>query len=859
MKTQWYTREVFQNEISGGVAVKSIKQRIILMSLIVSLVVATGLVGYWTFSMRELLYDKNSEHVETMARELALSIDGFLNQQKGYLEGQTQALVFEGDYSHEFLSRFTIQVHEGNSNSLYVYFNTPTDAGHFTSSDGWIPPQDYTWEERYWIPVVEKFETVFVGPPHRDSVTNRIVSVLRNRVLDSQFEGVLNIAIDLTELSEQVNAYQFPFEGRAFLLNEEGILITYSDTSLLMDIETEAPVISELIPDFEVGNHRFNIGSMTYISAPLQEADWTLWVEVPTSYFMTGLVDTGINSLLIYLFALLIALSLSYWLGNHLSVPILRLKEYSKIISEGNYNIDIAPELLHEHSEIGEFALSFQHMKQKVLERQLDLMKTMKTLKSTNEELAQSYVEIQALYEEQAAAEETLQDNYDELERYKNHIVYQSTHNMKTGLLNRDQLYCDLEQENSRIKLKGRTLLFISFSEREHYLQTLSATLIDQLHLSLSRNILNAVSDQEVGILYDLASGNFVVLFSSDISEKQIRTLFEQLHFQVSSVAMMDTLSLKVSLIAGGYRISQQYEKSEFSAELLLDLVQAAYHEGVLGKDVTALKDNSFIYWYNERMYMEHQLKLRIEQDLYKGLENNEFYVVYQPQYDVDGQVIAAEALVRWHHPKLGLIAPDLFIGIAEEIGVIDAIDLFVLDEVTNLLVHLREQNVEIPVAINTSLLEWLDPYYLEDLNSKMMSRGLPKHAIAIEITETAFSEKLDLARQNLYEFVEAGYRVHLDDFGTGYSSLMYLTNFPVELIKIDRKFIELIDRDTKVHGVIKGVIELAHSLDMKVVAEGVETEAQLSLLKKIDCDYFQGFYLSKPLEASAFLKVLEI
>jgi EAL domain-containing protein (putative c-di-GMP-specific phosphodiesterase class I)/HAMP domain-containing protein/GGDEF domain-containing protein len=681
-------------------------------------------------------------------------------------------------------------VHEGNGFSQYVYFNTPKDDGYFISSDGWIPPDDYSWENRSWLLEVEKLEGIYIDFPSIDSVTNKIVTVLRKRVIDGEFRGALNIAIDLTELSQKINSFPLEEDVKAFLLFGDGKLISYSDTLKLIPVDGEVPTIESIIPGFDVTKNSFSLDDKIYYKTSLREAEWSMWLEVPTSHLKVGLSDAIASSAIIFIISVLMSFILSYWIGNRTTKPLRRLKESARSMSDGQYAITISPELLLEKDEIGQFANAFNEMRQKIFDRESELIKTLAKLKTTIHELEQKNMEVQALYEEMAATEEVLRENYDSLEDYKNQIEYTTTHNVKTGHYNQEYFYDYIKRLNNAESLEGQTLLYVTFLEKEHYIQSLNASLADKLHQQIIMTIQNVLEDEDKGQLFDLGHGTFAVLFERFILGIHIQRIFNTLFQNIKNIHVSETLMLRVTLVAGGYSIKERVNHASFSPEEVLELAKSAFFMGSYKLDKSIFKDTGTIFWYNDSMYNEHKIKLMIERDLFKAIENKEFYMVYQPQYDIERKIIGAEALIRWEHPTIGMVSPDLFISIAEKLGVVDGIDLFVLDQVTSDIMGMKSESKHIPIAINTSLLEWLNPNYINILNKTIRSKKLTKDSLIIEITETAFSENIELVREKLTNMVNENYHVHLDDFGSGYSSFMYLSNFPVDVLKIDRKFV---------------------------------------------------------------------
>ena len=254
---------------------------------------------------------------------------------------------------------------------------------------------------------------------------------------------------------------------------------------------------------------------------------------------------------------------------------------------------------------------------------------------------------------------------------------------------------------------------------------------------------------------------------------------------------------------------------------------------------------------------MEHSISehVRLESDLRRALENEELEVYYQPQARLDtGELIGMEALVRWNHPTRGFVSPIEFIPLAEEIGLINRLGEWVLRTACNQLqTWINAGLPELRVAVNLSVRQLLQKEFTKTVQMALQDTGLSPHLLELEITESTLMENAQDTLAALHELRAIGLRLSIDDFGTGYSSLSYLKRFPVDIIKIDRSFVQDTPDDADDAAIVTGIIALAHSLRLEVVAEGVETEAQLRFLREQNCDILQGYYLSKPIPADKF------
>ena len=270
-------------------------------------------------------------------------------------------------------------------------------------------------------------------------------------------------------------------------------------------------------------------------------------------------------------------------------------------------------------------------------------------------------------------------------------------------------------------------------------------------------------------------------------------------------------------------------------------------------------RDNyrSHLIVFDEKMQERENYEQRLLNDLQRALSSYEFEVHYQPQYDIQcdpPRLVSAEALVRWNHPELGMIPPGDFVPLFERHGKIGEVDRYVWAEAARQVARWRDVfGVTIPVSVNLSRVDVFDPALESALDQLLAYNGLAQGAIKLEVTESAYTGNADQVIHVVESLRRKGYVVEMDDFGTGYSSLNMLSAMPVDVLKMDREFIRRIGTGEKDTHLIALILGLAKSLKIPVVAEGVETEEQLKLLRELGCPLVQGFYFSKPLPAGEF------
>ena len=416
-----------------------------------------------------------------------------------------------------------------------------------------------------------------------------------------------------------------------------------------------------------------------------------------------------------------------------------------------------------------------------------------------------------------------------------------------TKLPNREKFKHDfLESINS---LQTESLLGVSYVDIDNFKlvnDTMGHDAGDDLLLFITDGIKNIIGD--TANLYRFGGDEFVLLFDKNSSIENINQ-------------MMD-------IIIESIRKPWDYEDNEFvvsaSAGLALYPEHGDNFETIMRNADTALAyakesgKNKYLI-YNNLMRLKTLEFMQLSNDLRNASLNDQFILVYQPQVDLkNNKVIGVEALIRWQHPLKGMISPVDFIPFAEETGQIELIDEWVIKSSREQLkIWENEGIINLKLAINISgkmisRNKWVDRIKTCYLDEKGGS------SITFEITETAIINDIDGILETLKEIKELGVRIALDDFGTGYSSLTYLQKLPIDIIKLDREFIWSIGSENDKSPIIKTVIKLAHDLNIKVVAEGVETLEQLEFLKKANCDYAQGYYFSKPLDVVEITKLLK-
>ena len=270
---------------------------------------------------------------------------------------------------------------------------------------------------------------------------------------------------------------------------------------------------------------------------------------------------------------------------------------------------------------------------------------------------------------------------------------------------------------------------------------------------------------------------------------------------------------------------------------------------------------NTHLMVYNDTIRNKENYNQRLLNDLRRAVEDREFKVYYQPKYNIQAEppkLSSAEALIRWQHPELGLIPPCDFIPLFEGNGQISVVDKYVWAEAARQIAVWKEKfGVEIPVSVNLSRVDIFDPGLEEVLDGLITRNGIHRKLLKLEVTESAYTENAEELLKIMKRLRSKGYEIEMDDFGSGYSSLNMLSSMPVDVLKMDRGFILNIEHNEQDFRLVVLILEIARNLKMPVIAEGVETEKQITLLKNAGCDLVQGYYFSRPLPPEEFEKLI--
>ncbi|WP_254923659.1 EAL domain-containing protein [Pseudanabaena sp. SR411] len=438
-------------------------------------------------------------------------------------------------------------------------------------------------------------------------------------------------------------------------------------------------------------------------------------------------------------------------------------------------------------------------------------------------------------------------------------LRHDAFHDSLTGLPNRslflDRLNHALQLSNRRSYLNAGNLpekfavLFLDLDRFKVINDSLGHLAGDQLLKIVAKRLVDCLRGGDT--VARLGGDEFVMLLEEIEDLNDVIEVVQRIKESLKVPVFLDSNEIVISTSIGIALNSTDYTQPD---QLLRDADTAMYRAKEQGRDRYEI--------FNPAMHTEALKKLRLENELRRAIERQELRIHYQPIVCLKSRrILGFEALVRWQHPEQGLIHPAEFIPLAEDVGLIVAIDLWVLEEACFQLRVWQEQfplAATLTMSVNLSAKQFTKSDLADQIENILQKTRLDNHYLKIEVTESILIEKTSLAAQILGELNERNIQTCIDDFGTGYSSLSYLHRFPIHTLKIDRSFINQLDHHSGDSEIVKAIIVLGINLGLNVIAEGVETAEQLDYLKSYNCDAGQGYYLFAPLEAEAIAALLE-
>ncbi len=435
-----------------------------------------------------------------------------------------------------------------------------------------------------------------------------------------------------------------------------------------------------------------------------------------------------------------------------------------------------------------------------------------------------------------------------ERKQYEAQLEHQMTHDTLTGLANRVLLRDRLEQGLAQVSRSGGFLMVIVIDLDRFTLinETLGHGCGDELICLMARRLSECVREGDT--VARIGGDNFVLVLQAIAQADEATTVAQRILQHLAQPVILGGRELFITASLG---VSLSGRDGD-SAETLLKAADAAMHR-------TKSEGGNRFSFFSREMNSRAQMHLDLEADLRRALDRGELLLHYQPKVDLrSGAITGMEALVRWEHPEKGLVPPSEFIPLAEETGLIVPVGQWVLAAACRQNADWQRQGIPVrPIAVNLSVRQFREAGLLASVEDVLRRCELAPHLLEFEVTESMLVDNEAQAISVLQDLKALGIALALDDFGTGYSSLAYLKRLPIDKLKIDRSFVRDVTTDPDDATIANSVIALAHGMQLRVVAEGVETEAQLCYLRAHACDEIQGYYFSRPVPAEEMARLL--
>ncbi|CAN5379926.1 hypothetical protein BH10ACI3_BH10ACI3_25280 [soil metagenome] len=476
-----------------------------------------------------------------------------------------------------------------------------------------------------------------------------------------------------------------------------------------------------------------------------------------------------------------------------------------------------------------------------------DVKKTVEKAKQAERERAEQAEEhvgeLQHYVAELERSSEALQESHENFR----HAAY---HDALTGLPNRNFFIDTLKgllqhsREDSEVNF---AVLFLDLKSFKTINDSLGHSMGDRLIKNVAKRLSGLIREDDM--VGRFSGDKFGIILTDLLSKEEATAFADRLAKRLAEPYTLDGRQVFTSAKIGIAYGNSKYPEAE---DILRDADIAMYYA----------KENQENYViFDQKMHIRAVTRLQLETDLRFAIERNEFELYYQPIIALDSATLVGfEALVRWNHPQRGLVPPNEFIPISESTGLIIPMTVQILHQACNQVVKWQERSGSsrpLSVAVNLSGKHFGHPALVEQIKTVIAESGIDAASLKLELTESAVMDNAETAILMLKQIKETGVQISIDDFGTGYSSLSYLHRFPIDLLKVDRSFVSAMEENTENGEIVRTVIALAKALNLKVVAEGIESIHQLHQLRNLGCEYGQGYLFSKPLPVADIEKLL--
>lgn len=693
-----------------------------------------------------------------------------------------------------------------NNVNYYLY---DVNGYYITSSDN---TNTDDWQEHMTVPVEDITETKILQCSPLDEIDS--IDVVSPIIIKSQIVGLIRANITSRYFGSFI-----PEDGSAFIMtNDGGYLFTSTGLTGQRELETQAFNClngSDNVKDY--GHLKASSFKNIYGFCKLSDSNWLYLIKQQGTQYQQILTTLPITMSITLIIILMIAIWVSRILSAKYTEPIFTLRDNMTDASSGNLDVkcDVASD-----DEFGDLSRMFNSM--------MDII-------SNN-------------YKELSASKAALEVSEQELKKNYAHIEQLAYHDGLTGLYNRVAFmkYAYEIFHDASVGASKHAIFFIDLDNFKNINDTLGHDYGDLLLKDVSDRMLSCVTSDD--ILARNGGDEFLILKNRFDTVDDLENFASQLVNVVHHPFILNDETAVVSMSVG---IAVFPNNGLTVSELIKNADIAMYNAKNSGK-------NSYRFFDS---YMEDDVNRKndLADILSHVIDKNEIYLQYQPQVNVEsGQVTGYEALMRIESELVGFISPAEFIPIAEETGIINILGEWALIEACNFnQVLIKSGFGPLRVSVNVSTTQLKDDHLIDIIKSIPEKTGMDLKHLEIEITESVLMNSFEHNLKLINQMKELGCSIALDDFGTGYSSFNYLTQIPIDTLKIDKSFIDGICSNEKDRCIADSIIDLAHKMDISVVAEGVEDNEQLQILQNQFCDTLQGYLFSKPLNSTDFIELL--
>ena len=798
-------------------------QKSLRLSLVLMACLPLIFLTIFTYNLSYKKYmDLATQSTVELAKNYGMGFQSQLNSQIAEVEGlangtNIQNLVLE-NYNGVTL---------GNDSPYYTnvtdLFSTASDyAGHnvnyylYDVNGYYITSSDNTntddWQEHMAIPVEDITETKILQCSPLDEIES--IDVVSPIIIKSQIVGLIRANITSRYFGSFI-----PEDGSAFIMtNDGGYLFTSTGLTGQRELETQAfNCLNGADNAKDYGHLKASSFKNIYGFCKLSDSNWLYLIKQQGTQYQQILATLPITMSITLIIILMIAIWVSRILSAKYTEPIFTLRDNMTDASSGNLDVkcDVASD-----DEFGDLSRMFNSM--------MDII-------SNN-------------YKELSASKAALEVSEQELKKNYAHIEQLAYHDGLTGLYNRVAFmkYAYKIFHDASVGASKHAIFFIDLDNFKNINDTLGHDYGDLLLKDVSDRMLSCIASDD--ILARNGGDEFLILKNRFDTVDDLENFASQLVNVVHHPFILNDETAVVSMSVG---IAVFPNNGLTVSELIKNADIAMYNAKNSGK-------NSYRFFDS---YMEDDVNRKndLADILSHVIDKNEIYLQYQPQVNVEsGQVTGYEALMRIESELVGFISPAEFIPIAEETGIINILGEWALIEACNFnQVLIKSGFGPLRVSVNVSTTQLKDDHLIDIIKSIPEKTGMDLKHLEIEITESVLMNSFEHNLKLINQMKELGCSIALDDFGTGYSSFNYLTQIPIDTLKIDKSFIDGICSNEKDRCIADSIIDLAHKMDISVVAEGVEDNEQLQILQNQFCDTLQGYLFSKPLNSTDFIELL--